>query len=82
MIDTDTVFTPFYTHDVIRNHYYTAMKLHDALDSMPPLPWGQHATDSDANREIIRRHRALIYAAKMLREELHRLTLETGPLAS
>jgi len=74
-----TTFTPFYNHADVVDRYQDARKLHDALDGMPPLPWRQHA-DTEANKAIIKRHRALIKLAGDLRRELHSLTRETDPL--
>ena len=74
-----TTFTPFYNHIDIVNRYHDASKLHDALDGMPPLPWGQHA-DTEANKAIIHRHRELVKLANTLRWALSDLARETGPL--
>ena len=75
-----TTFTPFYDHEDVVARYFDAMKLHDALDGMPPLPWNQHATNSKANHAIVRRHRALVKLAADLRWELSNLARETDPL--
>ena len=73
--------TPNYDPALIRDAYQNLCGVVDKIHSMKPLPFGQFATDSYANRNIVRRHRALLAQAGALKGELYELVGETARLA-
>ena len=73
--------TPYYDPALILEIYGKISTVVDQIGSMKPLPFGQFATDSYANRNIVRRHRALLEQAGALKGELFDLVAETSRLA-
>ena len=73
--------TPYYAPALIVELYGKMSTIVDQLGSMKPLPFGQFATDNYANRNVIRRHRALLAQAGALKGELYDLVAETSRLA-
>ena len=70
-----TKFTPFYNPDTCLDLYGRARELADLINAQPMLPWGQYA-NNEPNREIVRRHRALVAKAREVQDELRAITLE------
>ena len=73
--------TPNYDPAMILEIYGTASTVVDRIGSMKPLPYGQFSTGSYANRNIVRRHRALLAQAGALKGELYELVRETAERA-
>lgn len=72
---------PAYNPATICDLYQSVRSIVDQIGAMRPLPYGQFATDSDLNRDIVRRHRALLAQAGALKGELYDLVGETASLA-
>ena len=70
-----TKFTPFYSFDTCFDLYSRAREVADLIDAQPMLPWGQSA-NNEPNREIVKRHRALVAKANEVRDELRAITIE------
>ena len=70
--------TPYYDPALILDLYGKMSTIVDQIGAMKPLPFGQFATDSYANRNIVRRHRALLAQAGALKGELYELVSETA----
>ena len=73
--------TPHYDPALVLELYQSVRGIVDRIRCMSPLPFGEHATDNDINRDIWRRHRDLVAQAAALTGELYELVGETARLA-
>ena len=72
--------TPKYTVAEALAAYYDAMKLHQRLTSMHPLGFSEHSSDSEEARQKSLRHRKLVSAVALIRDDLRAIVAEVDPL--